>query len=65
MGGVGCLFFLNENAKTEITFAPGQSPKNKAELSALWSVLQVASEKQVRRIQIYGDSKMTIDWANG
>ena len=62
---VGGLFFLNEITNTKITFALGQGTNNKVELSTLWSVLWVASEKPVRRIQIYGDSKMTIDWANG
>ena len=65
LGGVGGILFLDETKKTKITFALGQGTNNKAELSALWSVLGVAYEKQVQRIQIYGGSKMTIDWANG
>ena len=56
---------MNETTKTEITFAPGQGTNNKAYLSALWSVLRIASEKNVRNLHIFVDSKLTIDWANG
>ena len=64
LGGAGGVLYLNEYSKTEITFAPGQGTNNKAELSALWVVLKIAAEKNVRNLQICGDSKLTIDWEN-
>lgn len=43
----------------------GHATNNKAELSALWTVLKIAKDKQVPRIHIFGDSKTTIDCVNG
>ena len=64
LGAEGVLL-LNESSKTEITFAPGQGTNNKAKLSALWSILKIAAEKNVQELQLCGDSKLTIDWENG
>ena len=50
LGGSGGVLFLNDLSKIEITFALGQGTNSKAELSALWSVLKIASEKNVRDI---------------
>ena len=57
--------YLNERTKFEITFAPGQTSNNKPELAALWSILRLALDKQLKKLQLSGDSNMTIDWANG
>ena len=63
--GSGGVLFLNEPTKTKITFSPGLGTNNKVELSALWSVLKIAAEKNVRELQLCGDSKLAIDWENG
>ena len=47
LGGAGGILFLDVSTKTEITFAPGHGTNNKAYLSALWSVLRIALEKNV------------------
>ena len=65
LGGAGGILYMNEMSKTEILFAPGQGTNNKAELSTLWLVLKIVTEKNVKNLQICGDSKLTIDWANG
>ena len=65
VGGEGGILYMNEMSKTEIFFSPCQGTNNKAELSALWSVLKIATKKNVKNLQICGDSKLTIDWANG
>ena len=65
LGGVGGVLHLNEFSKMEITFSPGQGTNNKDELSALWYVLRIIAEKNVRDLQIRGDSKLTINWENG
>ena len=57
--------YLNELTKTKITFAPGQDTNNKVELSPLWSVLKIASEKNFQNIKLCGDSKLSIDWEKG
>ena len=48
-----------------LKFAPGQGTNNKAELVTLWEALKLAKEKRVQNLQLFGDSKLTIDWANG
>ena len=48
----------------KIKFATGQASNNKAELSVLWATLKVAKSSQIQEIQIYGDSKVVVDWAN-
>ena len=42
----------------------GQASNNKSELSALWATLRVAQNSQLQEIQIFGDSKVVIDWVN-
>lgn len=37
---------------------------NKVEFVALWVLLTCAAEKEVRRVQVLGDSKLVIDWVN-
>ena len=39
LGGVGSILFLDDSKNLEIPFSLGQGTNNKAELSALWSVL--------------------------
>jgi hypothetical protein len=34
-------------------------------LTTLWSLLEAAKEKNLTKLQVFGDSKMAIDWANG
>ena len=63
-GGVGGILYLNDSTKFEITFAPGQDTKNKAELVAPWSVLQLELKKQVQNLKLFANSKMTIYWEN-
>ena len=65
MGGPGGILYLNEDTRFEIKFALRQGINNKAELVALWAILKLAQEKQVKNLQLFGDSKLTTDWANG
>lgn len=65
LGGAGGVLDMPDTSKICIKFAPGRGTNSKAELSALWAVLKTAQRKNVLRIQLYGDSKMVIDWANG
>jgi hypothetical protein len=34
-------------------------------LYALWILLKVAVDRQVKRLQVFGDSKLLMDWENG
>ena len=42
----------------------GHASNNKVELSSLWDTLRVAQNSQIQEIQIFGDLKVVIDWAN-
>jgi ribonuclease HI len=35
------------------------------EFIALWTLLNVAKEKDLRKLQVMGDSKLVIEWAQG
>ena len=64
LGGAGAVIFFPSTKKMKIKFATGQASNNKGELSALWASLKVAKSTHIQEIQIYGDSKVVIDWAN-
>lgn len=36
----------------------------KAEFSAMWTLLYYANMLDLRKMQVFGDSKVVIDWAN-
>ena len=42
----------------------GQASNNKVELTALWETLKVVRSSHIQDIQIFGDSKVVVDWAN-
>jgi ribonuclease HI len=43
----------------------GLGTNNTRELYALWILLKVAMDMQVKRLQVFGDSKLVMDWENG
>lgn len=44
---------------------PVRGSNNKVEFSGLCLLLEIAKSKNINRIQVLGDSKLVIDWANG
>ena len=65
LGRVGAIVYFTTKRKMMIKYAMGQATNNKAELSALWATLKVARSTQIQDIQIFGDSIVVVDWANG
>lgn len=63
--GVGVVMFLNQNHYINIKYALGGGSNNKAELIALWTLLEAGKQKDVRKLHVLGDSKLVIDWAKG
>jgi ribonuclease HI len=47
-----------------LKFAAGQGANNRAELSVLWLLLKTAVEKGLTKLQVFGDSKLMVNWAN-
>ena len=41
----------------------GRASNTKAELMALWATLKIAKDKQISKLNIHGDSKTVIEWA--
>ena len=64
LGGAGAVIFFTSNRKKMIEYAMGQASNNEAELTALWATLKVARSSHIQDIQIFGDSKVVVDWAN-
>jgi ribonuclease HI len=63
--GVGVVLFLNQNHYINIRYAPGGGSNNKDELIALWTLLETTKQKDIRKLQVMGDSKLVIDWEKG
>ena len=62
IGGVGGVIYLTKIRKISFKLALGKATNSKAELTALWTTLKLAKDKQISRSHIYGDSKSVIDW---
>ena len=65
LGGAGAVIFISTEKKLCIKYAIGQATNNRAELVAIWEVLRVSLSRKFLDIQIFGDLKMVVDWANG
>ena len=42
-----------------------RASNSKEELPALWAILKTTKDTKIHILQIYGDSKMVIEWASG
>ena len=40
-----------------------RATNTKAELMALWATLKIEKDKQIAKLNIHGDSKTVIEWA--
>ena len=56
---------MDETNKIYFKFGLGREINSNAELSALWATMKIENDKQLKRVHIYGDSKIVIDWATG
>ena len=64
MGGSGGVLYFSEKHKVQAKYAPGNYTNNKAELAALHKVLDLAINSNISQLQVFGDSKMVVDWVN-
>lgn len=62
---VGGVIYLNETHCFTVKLKCGKGSNMKAELMALWCVLKVANIFGLTNIKVYGDSRVTIKWAEG
>ena len=64
LGGLGGVLYFLDKHKLQANFAPGHCTNNKAELVALHLILNLAINNNITPLQVYGNSKMVIDWVN-
>ena len=65
MCGLGVVLFINNNHYIHISYAPGLGTNNREEFIALWTLIERAKKKDVRKLHVMGDSKLVIDWERG
>jgi ribonuclease HI len=61
----GVVLFISHSHYIHIRYSPGGGTNNRAELIALWTLLETAKEKNMTKLQVFGDSKLVIDWERG
>ena len=59
------MVHLSETIKISFKLGLGRATNSKVALSALWANLKIAKDKQIAKLNIYGDSKTVIEWAQG
>lgn len=62
--GVGVVIHLSATHFFQVRYAPSRGTNSKAEFSASWTLLFMANNLNVRRLQVLGDSKVVIDCVN-
>ena len=62
--GSGGVLYLLEKLKVQVRYAPGHCTNNKAKLVALHAILELAVNINVTILQVFGETKMVVDWVN-
>ena len=65
LGGLGAILYLPNNPKIQAKYVPGHCTNNKAELATLHLFLELALNNNITQMQVFGDSKMVVDWVIG
>jgi ribonuclease HI len=47
---------------SSFSYARGPRSNNRTEIIGLWNLLEATKEKYIQRLQVFGDSKLVIDW---
>ena len=58
------MLYLSANQNIQAKYAPGHCTNNKDELVALHMNLKVAINNNFSDLQVFGNSKMVVDWVN-
>ena len=65
IGGAGEVIHFSKTNQIYFKLGLGRVTNSKAILSALWATLKITKDKQIDKLNIYGDSKIVIEWAQG
>lgn len=60
MWGAGAIFSLESSHIISLKYAAGQGTNNRA----VWFLLKTAANRGIVHLQVFGDSKLLMDWAN-
>ena len=63
--GIGYCLFFNENHHLQFALGVGYGSNTKDELLGLWALMFSSQMMGIPLTQIYGDSKVIINWAKG
>jgi ribonuclease HI len=63
--GVGVVLYISHSHYIHIRYMPGGRTNNREKLIALWTLLETTKEIFFPKLQVFGDSKLVIDWARG
>ena len=58
------MLYFSDKHKVQAKYAPRNCTNNKAELATLHTVLDWAINSNISQLQVFGDSKMVVDWVN-
>jgi len=64
LSGAGGLITTNENTVYKWTFNCGLGTNTREEIHGVWATLTLASRLHIVDLQVFGDSKIIIDWLN-
>ena len=64
LGVSGAVLYISEDKQILIKYGLGHCTNNKVESTALWEVLKSTLTRNIHNLQIFGDSKMVIEWEN-
>jgi ribonuclease HI len=62
---VGGIIRVGDRSKFSLKMGGDGETHNRGELLGLWMVLFFANYRHLDSLNIFGDSKLIIDWANG
>jgi ribonuclease HI len=62
--GVGIVLFISKDDFFNVRYVPSRGTNMKGELSAMWNLLFYANIMNMRKVWVFGDSKVAIDWGN-
>jgi ribonuclease HI len=62
--GVGVVLLISKEHFFKIFYALGKGSNMKAELAVMWNLLFYANLLNLRKVQVFVDSKLEFDWEN-
>jgi len=62
--GVGAVILLPTNFTLKVSLMCGKGTNTRGEIMALWVLFHMENSINIDSLQIFGDSKIVVDWFN-